>query len=391
MLFSIIMCTYNSAKSLKYAVDSVRNQVFDEWELIILDNGSEDETVSLLKVYEKTDNRIKCKYFEKNIGWCAGISLCLDCAQGEYMMFLGADDCISTCDSLEEVAVEIEKERPDIVWTGCTFANFIDGEHRFYHNIIPEYKIYTGCSICDIAEIMKNTYYNSVMHYVNINFLKENNIDFFDPYYGDCQGMMKALCMAKKMVVLDKTEYILTVNTSQTVLAVEYDYDMIKQWSCIKDILSYSETDEKVIQYIARRIMKNIEPMLEGILMKYPLRDRYMNKIEKDDADRFIKVEKWLSNDVFGEMLYYAGREYYSEKILCAAGIIYWDCQKNRFLSEKIKSNSKWLAKFVCNFFRMDEQENLTINNESSAKVWEAVNSLDNPNKIGREIARKYI
>lgn len=104
MLFSIIMCTYNSAKSLKYAVDSVRNQVFDEWELIILDNGSEDETVSLLKVYEKTDNRIKCKYFEKNIGWCAGISLCLDCAQGEYMMFLGADDCISTCDSLEEVA-----------------------------------------------------------------------------------------------------------------------------------------------------------------------------------------------------------------------------------------------------------------------------------------------
>ena len=50
MLFSIIMCTYNSAKSLKYAVDSVRNQVFDEWELIIFDNGSEDETVSLLKV-----------------------------------------------------------------------------------------------------------------------------------------------------------------------------------------------------------------------------------------------------------------------------------------------------------------------------------------------------
>lgn len=39
----------------------------------------------------------------------------------------------------------------------------------------------------------------------------------------------------------------------------------------------------------------------------------------------------------------------------------------------------------------MDGQENLTINNESSAKVWEAVNSLDNPNKIGREIARKYI
>ena len=39
----------------------------------------------------------------------------------------------------------------------------------------------------------------------------------------------------------------------------------------------------------------------------------------------------------------------------------------------------------------MDEQENLTINNESSAKVWEAVNSLNNPNKIGKEIAQKYI
>lgn len=88
MLFSIIMCTYNSAKSLKYAVDSVRNQVFDEWELIILDNGSEDETVSLLKVYEKTDNRIKCKYFEKILMVCRYQFVFRLCTR-EYMMFLG--------------------------------------------------------------------------------------------------------------------------------------------------------------------------------------------------------------------------------------------------------------------------------------------------------------
>lgn len=49
------------------------------------------------------------------------------------------------------------------------------------------------------GRIDENVYYNSVMHYVKIDFLKENGIDFYYPFYGDCQGMTEAIVRAEKL------------------------------------------------------------------------------------------------------------------------------------------------------------------------------------------------
>lgn len=95
-LFTIIMCTYNSAQTVDAAISSVKNQKFDGWEMLILDNGSSDATVEKLKQYERLDERIKCIYRKDNIGWCKGISECLKMSVGSYMMFLGADDFMTT-------------------------------------------------------------------------------------------------------------------------------------------------------------------------------------------------------------------------------------------------------------------------------------------------------
>ena len=101
--FSILMCTYNSAETLIYAIESVRNQEYQQWELIILDNGSHDSTVQILKNYEEKDRRISCIFREDNVGWCKGISICLKQTRGQYMMFLGADDYLASDHTLTDV------------------------------------------------------------------------------------------------------------------------------------------------------------------------------------------------------------------------------------------------------------------------------------------------
>lgn len=106
------------------------NQSFPCWEMLILDNGSTDASVAALKEYEKKDGRIRCLFLKQNVGWCRGISICLKRAQGKYMMFLGADDYLATEHTLQEVAAEIEKYKPQIVWTGCGFAIFESGKHE---------------------------------------------------------------------------------------------------------------------------------------------------------------------------------------------------------------------------------------------------------------------
>lgn len=392
MRFSILMCTWNSAATLRQAVCSVRNQSFSDWELIILDNGSWDETVEILKEYQQLDERIVCIYRKDNVGWPRGISICLGQVRGEYMMFLGADDLLAEKETLWEIEQEIARTHPDILWTGYGLADFSDGTHRIMKRDCPPYQVYQAKDkVAEIAEIMHRIYYNSVMHYVRIDFLKIHGIDFYEPFYGDCMGMTEALCKADKMVVLNRVAYILTVNTSQTASRTGFDYDIGRQWNSIKETANPIQShQEKDIRYIAERIFRNLETMYENILLGGLLRNRYMNPIERTIPERFLKAEEWISSDAFGEMLYYAGRRKYQERMLGAAGILFWACRKQERDRQLICSESHWLAEYVKIAFECDVQGNVQwkqkFTEQEADTLLHVIACQNNRHRIGAEM-----
>lgn len=361
MQFSILMCTYNSSATLKQAIDSVRRQSFTDWELVIIDNGSTDDTVNILQGYERLDERIICSYRKENIGWPKGISLCLEQVHGAYMMFLGADDLIADETVLESVDRAIRTCQPEVVWTGYGLAVFEDGVHKIVKKSCPAYQVYYGRDrVAEIAELMRSVYYNSVMHYVSVAFLKKHGIDFFEPFYGDCMGMTEAMCKADTMVVLDKMAYILTANTSQTAGRTGFDYDVERQWNSIKEVLADSRGKAYGnIAYIAERIFANLEGMYENVALGGALRNRWMNPVEKSLPDRFLKAEEWISTEAFGEMLYYSGRRKYEEKLLGAAGVLYWICQRQQDAAKMLNDRSLWLAEYAKGAFVCDTQGNV--------------------------------
>lgn len=395
MLFSIIMCTYNSERTVRRALDSMLEQSFCDWELVVLDNGSMDGTIDILREYEKRDKRICCEFGEENVGWCRGISDCLKRASGEYMMFLAGDDMLTTMDSLQEVADEIAKHHPDIVWTGCQFASLEGTEYHITKELIPEYCVYENeDKVIQLAKLMSSVYYNSVMHYVNIEFLKKHDIDFFEPFYGDCEGMTEAICRAEKMVVLDKAEYVLVTNTSQTVQTAFFDEDFTRQWRSVREfLLPYAgeEHYRPLITYIAQRILNNMAAILENIVIGQPVTDAYMNHMERDYAARFLKLEEWLSDIMFGELLQFAEREQYVNRLLYAAGRIYYRyIVPDAVLLERVNRQSRWLCGFIRSFFTvahangriaMREQYSESQLDEIAACIF----SSDNRNQIGRE------
>ena len=65
---SIVLPTYNRAKVLTRAIDSVLAQTYQDWELIVVNDASTDETEELLRRYEAKDHRIRHITFEKNRG-----------------------------------------------------------------------------------------------------------------------------------------------------------------------------------------------------------------------------------------------------------------------------------------------------------------------------------
>jgi glycosyltransferase involved in cell wall biosynthesis len=91
-LVSIITPTYNSEKHIGETIQSVRNQSYSNWEMIIVDDASSDKTEDIVLEFAKEDRRIKFYKLHKNAGAGVARNKALSMATGRYISFLDSDD-----------------------------------------------------------------------------------------------------------------------------------------------------------------------------------------------------------------------------------------------------------------------------------------------------------
>jgi len=89
---SIIIPVYNTDQYLDRSLQSAINQTLKEIEIICIDDGSTDNTLDILKKYEKKDNRIKVIHFDENKGVAAARNKGMEIAKGEFIGFMDSDD-----------------------------------------------------------------------------------------------------------------------------------------------------------------------------------------------------------------------------------------------------------------------------------------------------------
>ncbi|MEC4620509.1 glycosyltransferase family 2 protein [Bacillus paranthracis] len=92
MQISIIVPTYNASKFIEATVHSILNQTFQDWELIVIDDCSTDNTVRKLDEFRKNDKRIRVKVLEENSGAAIARNTGINMARGRYIAFLDSDD-----------------------------------------------------------------------------------------------------------------------------------------------------------------------------------------------------------------------------------------------------------------------------------------------------------
>lgn len=89
---SIITPTFNAEKYIRYTLQSVLNQSYQNWEMILVDDASTDETVKIISNFAEKDSRIKLFKLEKNSGNGFARNIALEKVKGKYIAFLDADD-----------------------------------------------------------------------------------------------------------------------------------------------------------------------------------------------------------------------------------------------------------------------------------------------------------
>ncbi|KIX20486.1 glycosyl transferase [Flavobacterium sp. 316] len=140
-LVSIITPTFNSAKFIDETIQSVRNQTYTNWEMIIVDDGSTDNTEEIISLVVKKDNRIRFYKLDKNSGAAVARNRGIEDAKGQYLTFIDADD-IWFPDFIKNSVKTIKETKISFVFSSYKRAN---EELEFIYSdfIVPKKATYT--------------------------------------------------------------------------------------------------------------------------------------------------------------------------------------------------------------------------------------------------------
>lgn len=165
MMVSIIIPCYNKAEYLRDTLDSVLNQDFSEWECIIVNDGSEDETDSIAEMYCTKDTRFKY-IFQNNEGVSAARNNGIRMSSGKYILPLDADDLVSNNFLREAVTYMENNQCCKLVYPLVEYFGEKDGLYE-----LPEYsfekELWVNLLVCSSLykrlDYDKTTGYNTNM------------------------------------------------------------------------------------------------------------------------------------------------------------------------------------------------------------------------------------
>ena len=115
-LVSVVMPAYNVEQYVESAVESILNQTFQDFELIIIDDGSIDATFSILQSFKKIDKRISLVRNKNNIGVSKSLNKGLKLAKGKYIIRMDADDW--SYPERFELQIKLMQDNPSVVVSG---------------------------------------------------------------------------------------------------------------------------------------------------------------------------------------------------------------------------------------------------------------------------------
>ena len=190
---SIIMPCYNSQKYIGKTMNSILGQSFSDYELIMVDDGSTDETPALLDGYEKKYPEFVRVFHEENSGQSVARNLAMDNAKGEYILFWDSDD-YADVDYIERLVMAARQNNSEVVISG---SHYIDENGVVIENLNYPVDRFPGYALRRLSPHGK---------LYRLDYLNRHSIRFAPgKLYEDNPFNFKALFLCKNQVILPYT------------------------------------------------------------------------------------------------------------------------------------------------------------------------------------------
>jgi glycosyltransferase involved in cell wall biosynthesis len=244
-MFSIVCATYNRAYILDKAIKSVQNQLIKEWELIIIDDGSTDNTAETVHCFSNEDSRIKYHY-QQNSERSAARNKGIQLAQGDYICFLDSDDQLEE-NHLSGLKSFIETNADKNQSILAVFSKIVD-ENGFQ---IGFSTIETGEN--DLETVVLNTITPGQIC-VPRSLLKENNFNEKIKISEDTE-LLYRLVMNNRLVVVDQYSLVYVKHYDNSVNPLKYNAYKERQ-ATLKLIFSYPKS-KLIRREIKRKLLSD--------------------------------------------------------------------------------------------------------------------------------------
>ncbi len=299
---SVIIPIYNCEKYLNRLIDSILSQSYANFELILINDGSKDNSGEIIKKYQ--DKRIKI-LDKENTGVSDSRNKGLEIATGELICFLDSDDYISS--NYFETIISYFEKYPKIELLNFGFYSETENDklERINYDIISyKEKYYENKEEIkkDFVELWDNTMLYNIWNKVFLNrIIKENSIEFSSHNWGEDVIFNRIYLRCIKNLYNSKQAFYHYVREREGALTKNYkenlfdirkkEYYEFNAYFKIWDI-----KEEEYIEFSSRRFIERILGCIENIYCQdttFKKRYKEIKKIVKDDLTReTLKVAK---------------------------------------------------------------------------------------------------
>ncbi len=268
--FSIIMPCYNSERYLNEAIKSVLDQKWHNWELILINDGSTDRTLEIIKHFQKSDNRIFV-HSKPNGGYVSAVNFGLKLITGDYFLMMGSDDRLDS-GLLDQIADSVANIEPDII--AFRTLKVIDNVIQEYDEItnFRDKQYLSNVSIKECEQIAGN---DRTILFVRdtskcFRHSKLNGLQYFGKFGYDADGIFSTLfsqrCTSFLFLPVDGYYWTLREDSLSAKPNKHIDFDRLNNWDVFVDHISrfnindISQHAKDYLTYalgIAKKTLKN--------------------------------------------------------------------------------------------------------------------------------------
>ena len=260
MLLSIIIPTYNRANILPNTIRSVLAQTYGNWELILVDDKSTDNTEEVIKSF--TDKRIKYVQNQKK-GAPSARNTGLRMSNGDLILFLDSDDTIDV--EMFKTHVEVHKKDPqiDVSVNKVVRVNISSGSRKNIDNIEPKNNLQLEFISKDVVWKMHSAIWNA-------QFIKQNNLLFEEELTNSQDYQFYSYCVLNNPNVQYIDEFFSIINDYDS----SEDPSKIRGQNNLKSLKNHIKSRFMVYEYAKIKIDKVECRGLLGDIRKYIKRHR---------------------------------------------------------------------------------------------------------------------